>query len=394
MNRLHIALGLILLLFYSGMILPFSGLINQGVEYYRASQACTFANQIRSANTDKAIGNCRAGEGADVIELTEDITLTELLPSILSDITILGNGHTISGDGLYQIFEVTGGGKLTLKDAHLTKGFGTERPAPLIEDAGAIEISNGSATIINSMITESTSEFGGAISVAGRFKADPSNNLTIINSAIANNSSFYAAIAVDGGTARIIDSTFSDNSGAASGGAISNAGRLTISGSRFLGNSAHNGGAIANWGELTVISSEFSDNTAHKGGAIYSTSKFSRQGPTRDAAEIYDRDYGIRIRETTISQNSAEYGGGLYVDGWSMSFAHGTLMDNEAGRGGGMYSENADISISESLMENNRARQGSDIYRASGTLKLNDRLIAGNSGNPDIYVRESAAQYE
>ena len=64
--------------------------------------------QITAANQDRWIGACRR-ECADTIILTEDITLTEALPRITSDISIEGNGHTISGDNRYRIFYVEEG---------------------------------------------------------------------------------------------------------------------------------------------------------------------------------------------------------------------------------------------------------------------------------------------
>ena len=47
--------------------------------------------------------------------------MSGLLPRITSEITIEGNGHTISGDGRFRIFNVTDG-TLTLNNLTLTKG--------------------------------------------------------------------------------------------------------------------------------------------------------------------------------------------------------------------------------------------------------------------------------
>ncbi|MYG26595.1 MAG: hypothetical protein F4213_11310 [Boseongicola sp. SB0677_bin_26] len=77
--------------------------------------ACTLADRIRLANAKTSIVGCPRGTSHDIIALTEDITLREALPPITGKITIEGNGHAISGDDQFRIFEV-GGGKLTLRN--------------------------------------------------------------------------------------------------------------------------------------------------------------------------------------------------------------------------------------------------------------------------------------
>ena len=70
---------------------------------------CTLPDQLVAANTDRPYGACPAGNGADIIFMLRDYTLTERLPAISSDITIRGNGFTISGDNKFRIFDVDGG---------------------------------------------------------------------------------------------------------------------------------------------------------------------------------------------------------------------------------------------------------------------------------------------
>ena len=70
---------------------------------------------------------CPAGDGADLITLTADITLTGELPRIISAITIDGAGYTISGDDEFRIFYVDMGGSLTLQNIHLTEGWAPQR---------------------------------------------------------------------------------------------------------------------------------------------------------------------------------------------------------------------------------------------------------------------------
>ena len=81
---------------------------------------CTLADQIIAANTDAPAGACPAGDGADVIILRKDITLSAPLPSITSDIAFDGKGHTISGNNRFRIFDIESGNvifkRITLAD--------------------------------------------------------------------------------------------------------------------------------------------------------------------------------------------------------------------------------------------------------------------------------------
>ena len=93
---------------------------------YTLDENCTLADAIRAANADEERGECPAGEGADSITLSADITLEGELPRVLSEITIDGAGFTISGNEQFRIFYVDSGGALTLQNIHLTAGAGAQ----------------------------------------------------------------------------------------------------------------------------------------------------------------------------------------------------------------------------------------------------------------------------
>ncbi len=64
---------------------------------------CSLADAIVSANTDKAMGGCIAGDDADIIRLTADITLDDPMPDVTSEIVIEGEMQQES-DVLNRIF--------------------------------------------------------------------------------------------------------------------------------------------------------------------------------------------------------------------------------------------------------------------------------------------------
>ena len=100
---------------------------------------CTLVDAITSANTDTATGGCTAGSGADVIELTADVTLIAVdnttdgdngLPSIATEIEVKGVGASLpraivrdSGAPDFRIFHVASGGSLVLDTVGISGGL-------------------------------------------------------------------------------------------------------------------------------------------------------------------------------------------------------------------------------------------------------------------------------
>ena len=199
---------------------------------------CSLAEQIVAANRDRPAGGCPAGSGFDVIALEKDITLFEALPAITSQIVIEGNGHSISGDRKFRIFDVDGG-ILTVKNLTMMDGRGGGG------NGGAIRLQNeGRASVYDSSFIDNSASSGGAVYIAGRYNADRSW-LTVRNSSFVRNSG-------------------------SSGGAISAwTSTVSISNSSFVGNGGGSGSAISmiNPGtRLDVVNSSFIDN---RGSAIY-----------------------------------------------------------------------------------------------------------------------------
>ena len=114
---------------------------------------CPLPDQIIAANTDTAVGNCPAGNGADTIYMIRDFTLSEKLPPITSEINLEGNGYTISGDNEFGIFDVDGGA-LTISNVTLMEGNASA--------GGAILLRNGGTATVESVTFRlNTAFFGG-----------------------------------------------------------------------------------------------------------------------------------------------------------------------------------------------------------------------------------------
>ena len=215
---------------------------------YTLDENCTLADAIRAANADEERGECPAGEGADSITLTADITLEGELPRVLSDITIDGADFSISGDEQFRIFYVDGGA-LTLQNIHLTAGLAHNEV---------------SFTFVDGVTGRSKS--GGAI-IANR-----GSRLELINSQFTNNVAEAYGGVLDTWASEIIisDSEFSGNS-AANGGAIGSAfSTVSISNSSFDGNvAAEVGSALQVFnGTAEVSDTQFSGNMAAEDGGV------------------------------------------------------------------------------------------------------------------------------
>lgn len=227
-----------------------------------APDICPLDDQIIAANTDTAVGNCAAGDGADTLTMLRDFNLREPLPPITSEITIEGAGYAISGRDYFRIFDVDGG-TLTIKNVTLTEGNAS--------DGGAIRLRNGARVQAENVnFIKNSAGWGGAISIT-----DSGSALSVISSIFHGNtaSNNAGALFADGGDVRIAASSFYGNSAKRSGGAIDgSAGNIEILNSTISRNQAERGAGIyLNGAEATLTHLTVVDNRARfaTGGGIY-----------------------------------------------------------------------------------------------------------------------------
>ena len=225
---------------------------------------CSLGDHIQSANKDTSVGACPAGRGADVIDLDSDVSLNAKLPIITSAITINGDGHVISGERQFLIFEVGAGGNLTINNLTLTDGDNTDKG-----NGGAIRVWRGGVLTVNdSTFTNNAATWGGAIQSYG--------TVTVRKSTFRQNNSDW-------------------------GGAINSFGNLTVEDSSFIMNlSVFQGGAIESHApRLEIWDSTFSDNESlDSGGAIWIDSRVAT------------------ITHVTMYNDKARRGDGIFQAGW------------------------------------------------------------------------------
>ncbi|HVK08687.1 MAG TPA: right-handed parallel beta-helix repeat-containing protein [Gemmataceae bacterium] len=194
------------------------------------------------------------------------------------------------------------------------------------------------------------------------------------------------------GTLTVTGCVITGNAATYYGGGIDNIGTLTLNGSTVSGNSAKYGGGINNFfssARLTLTRANLSDNSAEYGGGLYnngtatvtSSSIFRNRAPEHDGGGIWNGETGIlTLTGSTISTNSAAFGGGIYNVG-AMTVDGIGLFFNAAGYGGGLLNHGTATVVDGSIKSNSAAQHdGGGIWNGpAGTLDIDSTLLEGNS---------------
>ncbi len=356
---------------------------------------CSLANAIRSANGDAQVeesgdsdGNddCEDGTepddtadppetGEDVVQLSGNITLTEVLPDITSQITIEGRNKTISGDEQFPIFLMQDV-SVTIKDLTITKG-------KINVYGGAIYTIGGDLSLSNSAIKSNVAgDIGGGI-----YSND--TNVTISDSSIIGNTAershggaIYFVSSDGSHTFDILNSTFNNNTSAEDGGALKIAGGIVdITKSSFIGNQGDEGGAIeSNSATLTIENSTFSSNSAREGGGLSS----------------FNSD--VTLTHTTWALNSAdEQGGGIAIIGWTGSFKiRNTLITNSTSGGDCHPGPNPEIIIefTGNFIQDGSCNPPAADEEATATPDPNTAQSQGRSGASEELRAQHAGDHD
>jgi len=310
---------------------------------------CSMADAIQAANTDSPAGGCPAGSGADELQLTGDVMLTEPLPRITTSMTVSGDEFSIERSAVadpFRIFRVSGG-DFTLESVRVSNGDASESAggAILFDDDGL------SLTVSESTLSGNSAISGGAIYAYN-------DGVLLVNSTISGNSAV-----------------------AGHGGGIWALGGLEIVNSRIDGNEAkERGGGIEAWHHLDVTEgSSVNDNVAGLDGGGISVKEWAK----------------VDVVDSSVSYNIAGgSGGGIYMAAVSSYAAHelsltnATLAGNYAGNGGGaltldvgyVYFSDAPITVSNSTISGNTAgARGGGLEHKTGQVILTNTTVTGNS---------------
>ena len=349
-----------------------------------------------------AIEAANSSSDSGTITLTDDITLSAALPPITGQITIEGGDHSISGDGMYRIFDVSGG-TLTVKNLILKNGKALGE-----EYGGAIRLRNGArVSIEDSMLSENRATNGGAIATSSS-----NDKVTVTGSSFTGNKADKnaAAIYANGGSISISDSSFEKNCAeravnivnedlnrATEERIIDSDGCLHVTHTwtdpgEITVNIEGKGGAIRlmNGAQVSVESSTFIENKSTKGGALatsgsevrlsVSSSRFSRNSALADGGAVYVNGGTALVTQSSFTDNDAMSLGGVFMGGaGKLVLSNSTLRRNRANSSGGELAVlGAEVTVSHVTMSANHAYvSGSAISKLEGIVKLYNTIIAG-----------------
>lgn len=182
---------------------------------------------------------------------------------------------------------------------------------------------------------------------------------------------------------------------------------VSITNSLITGNTAgHGGGIYCGLCFVTVTNSVISDNTAtNTGGGILIVGALRRpQSLDNKSVGQSDPDsevWHVWLRDSTLSNNTADAGGGLYsVGAADFRLDASTVHQNVARLGGGVYSVDSEGSIQTTTLSGNTAtEQGGAIYQRSmdwpfynAQFELRNSTVVNNSAplGAGLYIQSDA----
>ncbi len=358
-----------------------------------------YNNNATTTITDSTISDNAAGYGGGLYN--NSYNHTSLVT--ITDSTISGNNAATSGGG----FDNNSGGLASNNGGVISITDSTIRGNTTSGTGGGLHSYGGMVTIAGSTISDNVAAVdGGGLYCVGKV----GSLVTITGSTIsANAAEDGGGLSNNGGAMLITDSTIRDNSatgtGVAGGGIDNYTGStLTILRSTISGNSVGvYGGGIDNIDDATatIVDSTISNNHAdgdgvHSplGGGIYSynaTVILANSSLNDNSAAygggLYNNSYNhpslATITDSTIRGNTALQGGGGIDNnnGAALTIAGSTISGNAAGNGGGVHNYNGTVRVVSSTISGNAAGTGGGLANNNGALTITGSTIAGNSAN-------------
>lgn len=332
------------------------------------------------------------------------------LPQITSNLTINGNGATITRDTAsadqFRFFQVNSNGILTLNDVAVLNGA---------SDYGAGIFNMGTSFITNVAFTDdNATSYGGGIFNNGNAYLTISNSIFDGNTA-GQGGGIYNMV---NGSMVIEGSTFSNHQ-ADRGAGIYNRANATITNSSFTNNSVGGGfnsygGGLYNTSEgtITVRNTQFSHNSAsllgggmiNEGQLTMEDSVFDSNTSSGSAGALVLGGGSSSIARTTFNNNTAQdHAGAIYNNTGINTLDSDTFTNNSTlnrmqyGFGGAIFDFQGPLTIINTIFSDNTGNFGGAIYQyyQAGQLAITQSVFKGNIGTGgrggSVYVNNSAA---
>jgi len=140
------------------------------------------------------------------------------------------------------------------------------------------------------------------------------------------------------------------------------------------------GSGIQNYGSLTLTKSTVSDNTVIEKSAGCGCGDEDVKG-----GGIYIDGGSVSLTNSAVSGNKAQEGGGIYIDGGSVSLTNSAVTENAAAYdGGGIYNYGDSVTLTNSAVSRNTAQDGGGIYNAGSSLEPETAFSVTLNGSSSV----------
>jgi CSLREA domain-containing protein len=360
----NLAVGILTWFSLNQLLLAETITVNSTADEVQTDGQCALREALANANNDSTgTGDCAAGNGDDIIDLTGisgTITLNSQL-EFRSHINLFGPGAEIlalDGNDSTRVLYISDNATVKIESVTVTHGW--------IHDFGGGIYNKGALTLINSTISENSADGGDG----GGIFNDNNSSLNLKNSKVLNNSAWKGGGGISNWNTLtfLVNSTVSENSAQAGGGIFNDSySTLTITNSIVSKNlSDQEGGGIFNKNEstLTLMNSTVSANSSNQqGGGIFN----------------YGNDSILTLTNSIVSENfAAGDGGGIFNCGQRLTLTKSTILNNSSAKGGGIFNCSTLNITGSTVSGNSVAEKGGGIFNWD-TLNLIDSTVSGNS---------------
>ena len=324
-------------------------------------------------------GEIKAPNGAQKIEVKRPVTIRGKTGK---------TADKLNADNKTFIFHVWSSGDLTLKK--LTLQNGNNPTTGGVDGGGAIYCAGGKLTATDVIIENCKAKYGGGIYLNG------SSGMTLTNCHIRNNEVTNG----DGGGINFKYGTYSGSYTITGGNISDNKVKMTGSVNQYSGG----GLAIENVSiNLTLDGCEISSNTIQgpsgkipRGAGMWLGNRANCT--IKGSARIINN----KAHVTGTPNSFIGTGGGIQLDGGTLTLEDGTVISgNSAQDGGGVYVQDGEFAMKGGKIENNTAQNGGGVYidaQASrvGTFKMGGSATvtpsAGNEADKnDVYLNNEGS---
>ncbi len=236
-------------------------------------------------------------------------------------------------------------------------------------NGGGIFIITATATLSNILMSENSAYYrGGGIYAAG--------NLVFINTnLLSNTSEWYGGGAYVEGRAVISGGRIENNQGIYGGGGLY-AGSLTLTGTQFVNNLSQNGGGASVHGNASLTNAYFEHNHTGSCSPCYGGAMYMAGNITMNGLNFVDNAAGV-------------YGGGVFIEGGTLTVSNTTFYSNSAYGGGGAYVLGR-LALTDTMFVSNTAQFGAGVSVWDGGWTGSSRLTNGvfvNNMNEGVRIR-------